>query len=133
MAGSDGQLALQKALVAALKNNTDAGANVFDDVPTSNPYPRITFGPIQVLPNLADCMDGSEAFVQIDVWSQSKIGMVETKTIAGQIRSILQDATLTLDGHELQMMQIDNAQYLRDPDGLTKHAAITFRALTQPL
>lgn len=133
MAADDGQLALQKALVAALKNNTDAGANVFDDVPTSNPFPRITFGPIQVLPNMADCMDGSEAFVQIDVWSQSKFGMVEVKTIAGQVRSLLHDATLTLDDHELQQMLVDSTQYLRDPDGLTKHAAITFRALTQPL
>jgi hypothetical protein len=126
------QLALQKAVVAALKGNTDAGDSVFDDVPSSNPFPRITIGPAQALPNLADCMDGTETFLQVDVWSRNTPGMVEMKTIAGQVRSILQDSTMSLDDNELQLMTVDSEQFLRDPDGLTKHAALTFRALTQP-
>lgn len=127
----DAQLALQKALVAALRGSTDAGASVFDDVPASNPFPRITLGPSQALPNLADCMDGTETFLQVDVWSQTA-GMVEVKRIAGQVRGVLQDAELALDGHVLQQLLVDSTSYLRDPDGKIKHAAMTFRALTQP-
>lgn len=132
MASDDGQLALQKALVAALRGATDAGPNVFDRVPSSNPFPRVTLGPAQALPNLADCMDGTETFLQIDVWSRTT-GMVECKRIAGQVRAVLHDATLVLDEHELQMLQVDSVNYLHDPDGQTEHAAMTFRALTQPL
>lgn len=58
--------------------------------------------------------------------------MVEVKKIAGQVRGILHDAELPLDNHELQLMEAASTSYLRDPDNLTKHAAMTVRALTQP-
>lgn len=132
MASDDAQLALQKMLVAALRGSTDAGQAVFDDVPHSDPFPRITIGPAQALPNTADCIDGTETFLQLDVWSRTT-GMVEAKRIAGQVRSLLHEAEdLALDGHLLQLLRVESTQYLRDPDGITKHAAMTFRALTQP-
>lgn len=131
MASDDAQLALQKGIVAALRTHTDAGASVYDIVPASSPFPRITIGPTQVVPNPADCMDGSETLLQIDVWSVEE-GYVQAKRIAGQVRAILHDASMTLDGHDLQLMVSQSTNYLRDPDGLTAHAAMIFRALTQP-
>lgn len=132
MAHDDGQLALQKMLISLLRGQTSAGVSVFDQVPASNPFPRIVIGPSQSLPTTPDCMDGTETFLQLDVWSTS-VGLVEVKNIAGQIRSILHDVDdVDLDGHGLQLLRVESTQYLRDPDGTTKHAAMTLRALTQP-
>lgn len=129
---TDPSLALQKAFVAAIKAlNTAAGNNVFDMPPVSDPFPRVTIGPANVNPILADCYDGSESFTQIDAWSR-KPGYPEVKGIADAIRGALHDGTLTLDGHTLELMYVDAVVYERDPDGLTSRARLTVRTQTQP-
>jgi hypothetical protein len=128
---SDPSLALQKALVAALRGETDAGVNVFDDVPTSDPFPRITLGEGQTIGDFQDCRDGSEVFIELNVWSR-KVGFPEAKTIASQARTILNDADLDLDGHVRDLMEFQDTVYSRDPDGRTRRARMTLRALTQP-
>lgn len=129
---SDPSLALQKAIVATLKAaNTGAGNNVFDSVPTSNPFPRITVGDGQSLADFQDCRRGSEVFLDVHVWSRA-VGYPEAKTIASETRDALDDAALVLDGHILDLLDFDEARFLRDPDGITSHVAMSFRALTQP-
>jgi putative lipase involved disintegration of autophagic bodies len=127
----DPSLALQKALVGALTGQTAAGANVFDSVPSTDPFPRITVGEGTALGDYADCYDGSETILDVHVWSR-QVGFPQAKTIAGQVRDILHDANLILDGHTLGLIEYQGSQNLRDPDGLTSHIAMTFRALTQP-
>lgn len=129
---SDPAYALQDAIHDALKGATDAGNNVFDSVPHSNPFPRITIGPQQTIGDFADCYDGSEVFLQIDVWSQ-KPGYPQVKEIASQVRDILHNAdeTLTLDGHVLGLMEFQDTVYSREPDQKTSRARINIRALTQ--
>jgi hypothetical protein len=128
---ADPSLALQKAITAALKGTTDAGGNVFDTVPGSDPFPRITVGDGQSLPDYADCYDGTISVLQIDVWSRA-VGWPEAKRIASQVREALDDGEFALDEHHLEVITFEDAQFLRDPDGLTRHVALTFRALTQP-
>lgn len=130
---SDPALALQKAIFDALKGHTTAGNNVFDDVPANDPFPRITIGPGQTVGRFADCVDGSEVFLQIDVWSR-KTGFPEVKTIASEVRAILNngDESLALVGHVLELMEFQDAVYSRDPDGKTNRARMSIRALTQP-
>lgn len=129
---SDPALAMQKALFDALKDNTDAGSNVFDAVPSSDPFPRIVIGPAQTIGDFADCYDGSEHFVQIDVYSKKTASMPEVKGIASEVRGILHDADLTLeDGHELVSIEFRDVNYSREPDGKTARARLTFRAETQ--
>lgn len=127
----DPQLALQKALFVALDNQTNAGGNVFDAVPSGDPFPRITIGEGQGLADLADCYDGTETVLDVHVWSRGQ-GYPEAKTIADQVRDILHDADLPLEGHSLGLLEYQGSQNLRDPDGITSHIAMTFRALTQP-
>lgn len=131
MAAGDPSLAIQKAVVAALSGNTDAGSNVFDTPAPTNPYPRITVGEGLSVPNLADCYEGTETIAEIVVWSRA-VGFPEAKRIASQVRSILHDAALPLTGHILDLLQFQSAQPLRDPDGLTRRVDMTFRFLTQP-
>jgi hypothetical protein len=128
---SDPSLALQAAIVAALAGTTEAGTNVYDQVPATDAFPRITVGEGQTVGNFADCYDGSEVYLDVHVWSR-EVGFPEAKRIASAVRSALHDAPLTLTGHTLELLQFRDARYLRDPDGRTSHVAMTFRALTQP-
>lgn len=126
-------LALQKAIVARLKAAaTGAGNNVFDRVPESNPFPRITIGEGQTLPDNSDCRRGSDVTLEVHVWSR-EVGWPEAKAIASQVRVALDDPLpLALDSHILDLLDFADARYLRDPDGITNHVAMSFRALTQP-
>jgi hypothetical protein len=132
---SDPSLPLQKALIDTLKP-VDAlpsvvGGRVYDDVAASATFPYVTFGPTQVLSDKAGCFDGTEVFQQIDVWSRS-VGFPECKTIAQAVVAKLDDAELIVEGFAVIVFEHQDTRYLRDPDGLTKHAAITFRSLLQP-
>lgn len=129
---TDPSLALQGALVAAIRAlATAAGSNVFDAVPPSDPFPRVTLGPSQSIPVDADCYAGTESFQQIDVWSRG-VGFPEAKAIADAIRDRLHDADLTVSGHVLDLMTVESINYSREPDGLTSRARISVRILSQP-
>lgn len=129
-------LELQKAIVAALKADTAVNGlvagHVYDTVPSSDPFPRITLGEDQVIPERADCYLGDEVFITLHVWSR-KTGFPETKRIAAAVRTALHDAELELTGFRLVDLASDGERFMRDPDGLTNHAVLTFRALTEPV
>lgn len=129
---SDPSHALQVALVRELRAlGTAAWGNVFDQVPSGDPFPRITLGPWQSIPNDADCSEGTESFVQIDVWSRA-VGFPEAKGIAGTIRDRLHNGELDVSGHRVELMLVQSIDTSRDPDGLTSRARISLRILSQP-
>lgn len=129
---TDPALALQGALIAAIKAiPTAAGNNVFDSVPSSNPYPRVTVGIGQSVPDPADCRDATESFVQIDAWSRA-VGYPEVKTIADLIRGRLHDGALAISGHVLDLMSVELSDYSRDQDGLTSRARLSVRIISSP-
>ncbi|MDA9511165.1 hypothetical protein XI09_42255 [Bradyrhizobium sp. CCBAU 11386] len=131
---SDPSLPLQDALIKALRapNVLPAavGARVYDQVPGAPTYPLVSLGDGQVLPDKAECIDGVEVFLQIDVWSR-KVGYAETKEIAAAVIAALDDQALTVVGFNVTVFELSGVQYMRDPDGLTRHGAITFRALLE--
>lgn len=132
---SDPSLELQAAIVAALKSPAAlpaaVGGRVYDQVPDLATYPYVTLGDCQVLPDKAGGIDGVEVFSQIDVWTRT-VGYVETKQIAKAVVAKLDDQALAVAGFDVIVFELQGVQYLRDPDGLTRHAAITFRSLIQP-
>lgn len=135
---TDPSLALQAAFVTAIKAlATEAGARVYDRVPRTNgavatgTFPYVALGTGSVLNNQADCYDGSEVSLTVHIWSRA-VGWPEAKRIASAIRAGLNNADLPLTGHTLELLEFDRADYINDPDGLTSHAVLTFRALTQP-
>jgi len=137
---SDPSLPLQAALIARLLADTAVKAlvskRIYDEVPddkkriadTGKAFPYVSLGDMQVLPDKADCIDGTEVFVQIDAWSRAQ-GYPEVKHIGAAIVAALDDQPLTVTGYTAVVFEIQNIQYLRDPDGLTRHAALSFRAL----
>lgn len=130
---SDPALAIQKALVAAIRAlNTDAGTNVYDRVPEGTPYPRVNVGEGQTT-NSGElpCFDATESFWTIDAWSREP-GYVEVKRIASAIRVRLHDGALVLEGgHVLDLMLVDSTEYNRE-DGLTSRARMIVRTITHP-
>lgn len=133
---SDPSLELQKAIVAALKADTDTaaliGARVYDQPPAVPQFPYLTLGEDQTIAERADCYDASEVTLTFHAWSRAT-GFPEVKRIADAVRQALTDAPLALTGHRLVDLAFTDSRVLRDPDGLTSHAVITLRALTEPV
>lgn len=131
---SEPSLALQAAIVSALRADAPVtaliGQRVYDRVPPVPTFPYVTIGDDQVLPDAAECLDGSvEVTATIDVWSRT-VGKVEAKQISGAIVSLLNfNASLTLTGYRLVSIEHESSRHLDDPDGLTSHSVVTFRAL----
>lgn len=129
---SDPGLALQGALVTALKatGGVGTGARVYDDVPASPTFPYVQIGDDQVLGDDVECAELSEVFTRIHVWSRA-VGFVETKTIAGAVRARIRATNFSLSGFTVKEVEFVQIQYLRDPDGQTRHAVIEIHFLIQ--
>lgn len=131
---SDPSLALQGAINVKLRADIVAVfARVLDHVPAGVTFPYIEIGEFQTVDDGAQCHDGVEVFITLHVWSRpgtKRPGQVEAKTIAGAVRTSLHEAELDL-GSDWQFLEIahQDTRFLKDPDGLTSHAVLTFRAL----
>ena len=82
------------------------------------------------MPDKADCIDGTELHIQIDVWSR-KIGGVEAKQGANAVKVALDDVSLAPDGFTVVIFEHERTDHLRDPDGETHHSVVTFHALAE--
>jgi hypothetical protein len=123
---------VQKAIFAALSDAGIAGGNIFDQVPESDPFPRITIGDEQVLDDSNTCQDGWEVFSDVHCWSRPESGSkVEVKTIAAAVVSAVR-AIATITGFSLVSIEHQTTRVFRDPDGQTEHAVVSFRALVDP-
>jgi uncharacterized protein DUF3168 len=133
MTMSDPSLELQQTLLAMLTGNLGdvVGDKVYDEPPVNPAFPYVTLGDCQVLPDKADCIDGVIAYPIIHVWSQDP-GFTEAKTITRALLALLDDQDVAVAGFNVVVFEVESVNYLRDPDGLTRHAAITFHSLIQP-
>lgn len=133
---ADPSLALQGAINTRLRSQVLAvSSRVFDHVKSDVVFPYIEIGEFQTVDDGAQCIDAVEVYVTVHVWSRPEEGVtapgqVEVKSIAGAVRGALHEADLNL-GSAWQFLEIahQDTRYLKDPDGLTSHAVLTFRAL----
>lgn len=127
-------LELQGAIVARLKAwaglAATVGGRVHDSVPTAPVFPYITVGEGDETSDDADCIDGFEISLDIDVWSRAK-GFPEAKGISDEIRKALKSADLELPTNALVEFRHRQTRFLRDPDGLTSHAVLTFEGFAE--
>src|SRR5690606_18981222 len=105
---------------------------VYDRPADSSPAsPYLSMGPWTIIPDDADCIDGVEVTGQIDVWSWGAgeaFGSAEVSKIADAVRRSLHDAEFNLTINALATIRHELTRILRDPDGVTNHAAIQFTA-----
>ena len=128
-------LALQKAVYAALTADAGVGAliggRIYDGAPRNAAFPYATFGRTTHSDWSTGTEDGAEHRLILDVWSRAH-GKSECHTIAQAIRAALHDAVLALDGHALVNLRFETSDICRDPDGITVHGVLRFRAVTEP-
>lgn len=127
---ADPALALQGAINLRLRAQIAAVAGrVLDEVPANVLFPYVELGEFQTVDDGAQCLDAVEVFATLHVWSRAA-GQVECKTIAGAVRGALHFAELDL-GPAWQFLEIahQDTRHLKDPDGRTSHAVLSFRAL----
>jgi hypothetical protein len=131
---SDPSLELQAAIVGKLKNDPGVqavvGQRVYDEVPNNPTFPYISIGDNQVLPDKADCIDGTEIYWQLDGWARDPTFPM-TKQISKAVVACLDDQDITVTGYSAIVCEIQTINYLHDPDGITRHVAISFRFLIQ--
>lgn len=126
---------LQKAVVTTLKGNVGVtakvGGRVYDRVPPSAAMPYVHLRSLQVIDDSADCLDGTEIFVEIDVWSNA-VGKPEASQAAGAIRKALHGAGFVLpDPYALVDIEHQDTTVADEDGDLLTRARMTFRALLE--
>ena len=128
---SIGQFQLQSAIYTALNVSaiTDTlSCGVFDEVIEGATYPFIALGEETAIDYSTKDLDGGEFTINIHVWSQYK-GAKQTKEIMDRIHDLLHDSSLSVSGFNLINLRFEFSDILRDPDGVTRHGVMRFRAI----
>jgi hypothetical protein len=129
MIGEEFQRAIYGALTAA---PALVDGNVFDQVPENEPFPHITIGDEQVLDDSNTCQDGWEVHTDVHCWSRPVDGSKgEVKKLAASVVTRV-IAIASVDGFSLVSLAHETTRVFRDPDGITEHAVVSFRALIDP-
>jgi len=142
---SDPAFDLQAAVVPLLRADAALAGliagRVYDDVEPTAEFPYVSIGQaVATTHDTDDCMVAYEVSLVIDVWARGsgngaayEAARPQMQRIAGTLRQALHAAPLTLESHRMLQIRHDETLYLRDPDGKTAHAAMTFRALIHQL
>tara|TARA_Y100000385_G_C12588249_1_gene423536 strand:- start:12 stop:425 length:414 start_codon:yes stop_codon:yes gene_type:complete len=131
---STGQWEFQQALFTALNGDSDLtsslGASIYDDVPDGEAvtFPYINIGENSTLDYSTKDAVGSDTTVNLHVWSRYR-GSKEVKLIMDRVHTLLHDSTLTVTGRNLINLRSEFSDVLNDPDGITRHGVMRFRAI----
>ncbi|MEZ5841429.1 MAG: DUF3168 domain-containing protein [Hyphomicrobiales bacterium] len=108
------------------------GARIYDDVPRKAEFPYVTFGQSTLYDWSTGTEDGAEHVLTLHVWSNGG-GKRETFEIMDAVTASLSGQSLALSGHHLVSLRLEFAEARRDPDRLTYHGILRFRAVTEPI
>ena len=129
---SVGQFALQSSIYTALNVSaitTTLACGVYDEVVEGNSYPFITLGEETTIDYSTNNLVGAETTINIHIWSRYK-GSKQTKQIMDKVHDLLHDVSLTVSGVNLINLRFEYSDIMRDPDGITRHGVMRFRAIT---
>lgn len=132
---------LQRLIYATLTGtaaiNELVAGRVYDHVPpeekrverTGAAWPYISFGPYDANQDDADCIDGIEATLQIDIWSATT-GTLECKTLTDLVRKALHHKSLSLSEHALVNTRVELWRVIPNPGG-EHHGVVQVTALIE--
>ena len=129
---SIGQFALQSSIYTALNVSaitTTLACGVYDEVVEGNSYPFITLGEETAIDYSTNNLVGAETTINIHIWSRYK-GSKQSKQIMDKVHDLLHDVSLTVSGVNLINLRFEYSDIMRDPDGITRHGVMRFRAIT---
>jgi len=128
---SIGQFQLQTTIYSALNVSaitTALNCGVYDEVVESASYPFISLGEETAIDYSTKNQNGGEYTINIHIWSQYK-GAKQTKEIMDKVHDLLHDSNLTVSGFNLINLRFEFSDIMRDPDGVTRHGVMRFRAI----
>lgn len=105
---------------------TTLGAEVYDRVPDSAPFPYVVIGDVTEAPNDTMGQTGRDCTVIIHGWSQYA-GNKEIFLIRDRVDDLLDRWFPTVTGWTAHEMLFEFFENLRDPDGVTRHGVSRFR------
>jgi hypothetical protein len=132
----DGTAEATRALIAFLRGESSVtalvGARIYDRPREDVAFPYLRVTPIQALPKRAACIDGSEVFIQVDVFARDSAAGVAGTITAAKIMAVLSDV---LDGGDLPVSNgfalmrswVEGSRVQRDPDGHTVMGMVDLR------
>ena len=129
---SVGQFALQSSIYTALNVSaitSTLSCGVYDEVIDGNSYPFITMGEETAIDYSTKNLVGAETTINIHIWSRYK-GSKQTKEIMDKVHDLLHDISLSVTGVNLINLRFEYSDIMRDPDGVTRHGVMRFRAIT---
>ena len=130
-ASAELQTSIFKALTAdAALLSLLGGPKVFDRVPERAQFPYLTLGRTTVVDWSTGSEDGAEHILTLHVWAKGG-GKAETYQIMDQVTNRLHDAHLPVPGHNLVNLQLQFAEARQEPESLTYHGILRFRAVTE--
>lgn len=124
---------LQRLLFVTLTENTAIkalAAGVYDKIPPApfaDKTAYISFGATDSSEDDADCINGQEVTMAIDVWSRA-VGSLECKNLTDLVRKALHRRSLQLNVNALVDVWVVLTRVFRDPDGLTTHGVVQVTA-----
>jgi len=130
-------LAIQKGVRAALVADTAitdiASQRVYDEPPQDVLFPYLRFGDISPNAFDTDTTEGAEVTISLEAHSRSASGRVEAVQMVEAVKEALhrQEASITLEGHNLVEMIFQTYSVTRDDDGRGYTAAIVLQAMLE--
>lgn len=126
-------LALQKALVVALKGDAGVsalvGARVYDEPPQDATRPYIRLGGIQPRPLRSDCGNAATVTFGIEAHSRPVSGRVEATRCAEAAAAALDGVTLTVTGYTMVQLHWLTQDVTQDADGQSYTAISAFSTI----
>ena len=140
---ADRSIELQAAIFAALAGDdqltailgtdtrtTPPRAKVYDTIPSGTPAPYVVIGDETAIDAGASLKDGQEHTLTLHVWTEDQSSR-SCKAIQARVRAVLHEARLTLSAGRCTLVRQDYKDTSRDPDGVSWHGVMRFRARTQ--
>jgi hypothetical protein len=129
------ELALQKALIASLKDDpaTSAllGNRIWDSAPPEPSYPHLLIGRSESRPIMADG-GGIEHLLTLTIVSRFQ-GGEEAKAALAAVRLCLTDAVVEADGVRTVSLGVRFSDVWRSPTGPRTYAVLRVRAVTEEI
>lgn len=118
-------LSSDAALTAAL----GGAGRIYDTPPEAAAVPYVVIGEETATDYSSSLTDAEEHTVTIHVWTEARSSL-PNKTIQGLVRGALHEQGLALSAGTLCNLRCEFRETLRDPDGLSWHGVLRFRAVT---
>lgn len=103
---------------------------VVDEAAQTIAFDYIQLGDTQVIPFDFMCGAGVQVFWDIQIWCRGDWAGDRMRDLAAAVYTSLHRQKFPVAGHTLQLVEHQTTRTFRDPDGLTRRAAVSFRADT---